>query len=174
MLNHIKDVWFKNTRQGEEFLTLLVYKGKQGKPRRSCQNRSQSVQDFALQTCTADNPAGSQAGDRGYPNQGLFSNPHTPHRCMRTHTLARAVLMGRVNLHQLLLNSNLALLPNVWYAAYLTMHMLPFSTDYWTILFLCCLMERKRKSLFIFFNSWKFSPLLNVETLQDAILQNWK
>lgn len=100
----------KKTRQRVEFLTFTSLQGQTTEMRRSCQNLQRSVQDLTLQTCTADNPAGSQAGDRGYPNQGLFSNPHTPHRCMRTHPCT-CRSEGRVNLHQLLLNSNLACLP---------------------------------------------------------------
>lgn len=45
-----------------------------------------SVQDLTLQTCTVKDPASSQAGGRGYPSQGLFSNPHTPHERAHTHT----------------------------------------------------------------------------------------
>lgn len=55
---------------------------------RSCQSLyvSYSAQDLTLQICTVKDPASSQAGGRGYPSQGLFSNPHIPHRQVHTHT----------------------------------------------------------------------------------------
>lgn len=51
-----------------------------------------SVQDLTLQTCAVKDPASSQAGGRGYPSQGLFSNPHTPHRRARTHAHTPALI----------------------------------------------------------------------------------
>lgn len=157
MLNHLQDVWFKNTRQGVELLTLLVYKGKQEKPTDPARIGSKVWRILHFKHAQQTILQVRRLVIEVIPTRAS-SVIHTHPTGACAHTLARAVLMGRVNLHQLLLNSNLPLLPNVRYAANLTIHMLPLTTDYWSILFLCCSMEWKINYLFFYFLTVGNSP----------------
>lgn len=61
-----------------------------------------SAQDLTLQTCTVKDPASSQAGGRGYPSQGLFSNPHTPQARTLSQTDTHTALHVRHSLRALI------------------------------------------------------------------------
>lgn len=127
MFNHIQGAWFKNTPHGVELLTSLVYKGKQEEPTDPARIGSKVCRILHFKHAQQTILQVRRLVIEVIPTRAS-SVIHTHPTGACAHTLARAVLMGRVNLHQLLLNSNLPLLPNVRYAANLTTHMLPLPT----------------------------------------------